>query len=167
MLRVIISDPTAGRTCVDPRQDFVQHPRDQGRRLPARRSCVMPKTTFISLIPRRNGAGIQPARQFVRYLGNFHGENMYERPTGIAIDRKAAVYIGRYSTQSRVYLDLHGNVLKRLGRDRHGNGSGDFASPNADRRERSRIVVLDAEGSRIQVLDSTATALLLSGCLSA
>jgi len=128
----------------------------------------MPKTTFISLIPRRNGAGIQPARAIRPLSRNFHGENMYERPTGIAIDRKAGrLYLADTPRNLVFILDLHGNVLKRLGRDRHGNGSGDFASPTQIAVSDHGIVVLDAEAHAFKFWISTATALVVIGLLSA
>jgi DNA-binding beta-propeller fold protein YncE len=50
-------------------------------------------------------------------------------------------------------LDLKGNVLKRVGKDRHGNGSGEFLSPTQIAASDHGIAVLDADGSRIQLLD--------------
>jgi DNA-binding beta-propeller fold protein YncE len=92
--------------------------------------------------------------QFVRYIGKFHGENMYERPTGIAIDRKAGrLYLADTPRNLVFILDLQGNVLKRLGKDRKGNGSGEFVSPTQIAVSDHGIVVLDTERSRIQVLD--------------
>jgi len=92
--------------------------------------------------------------QFVRYIGNFHGENMYERPTGIAIDRKAGrLYLADTPRNLIFVLDLQGNVLKRAGTDRHGRGSGEFVSPTQIAVSDHGVMVLDADGSRIQVLD--------------
>jgi len=54
--------------------------------------------------------------QFIRYIGNFQGENMYERPTGIAIDRKARrLYLTDTPRNLVFILDLQGNVLKTCG----------------------------------------------------
>ena len=92
--------------------------------------------------------------QFVRYIGMFHGENMYERPTGIAIDRKAGrLYLADTPRNLVFILDLQGNVLKRVGKDKNGNGSGEFVSPTQIAVSDHGIVVLDTGPSRIQILD--------------
>jgi DNA-binding beta-propeller fold protein YncE len=158
MLRVIISDPDLRAVHVfDPKgKTSFSILGDQGRRLHLPAGVAVDAEDNIYIADSEAGMVLvyNQHGQFVRYLGNFHGENMYERPTGIAIDRKAGrLYLADTPRNLVFILDLHGNVLKRLGRDRHGNGSGDFASPTQIAVSDHGIVVLDAEGSRIQVLD--------------
>ena len=82
------------------------------------------------------------------------GENVYEHPTGIAIDRKTGrLYLSDTPRNLVFILDLQGNVLKRVGKDRNGNGTGEFVSPTQIALSDHGIVVLDSERSRIQVLD--------------
>jgi len=100
------------------------------------------------LVYDRNG-------RFVRYIGRFSGESWYQFPTGIAIDRSAGHLFVADSPRNLVFmLDLHGTVLKRLGKDR-GNGTAvEFDYPTWIAVSRREIVVLDAGGSRIQIVDS-------------
>ena len=91
----------------------------------------------------------------VRYIGMFRGESMYERPTGIAIDRKAGrLYLADTPRNLVFILDLQGNILKRLGKDKNGNGSGRIRISDPDRGQRSRNRGSGYAGlSRIQILD--------------
>ena len=158
MLRVIISDPDLRAVHVfDPKgKTSFSILGDQGRRLHLPAGVAVDAEDNIYIADSEGGMVLvyNQYGQFVRYIGNFHGENMYERPTGIAIDRKAGrLYLADTPRNLVFILDLQGNVLKRVGKDRHGNGSGEFVSPTQIAVSDHGIVVLDAEGSRIQVLD--------------
>ncbi|MGC2109053.1 MAG: hypothetical protein WA655_06015 [Candidatus Korobacteraceae bacterium] len=60
-----------------------------------------------------------PYARFLRYIGNLHGENIYQRPTGIAINRPAGhLYLADTARNLIFMLDLKGNVLKRVGDDK-------------------------------------------------
>ena len=95
----------------------------------------------------RNGA-------FLRYIGNFRGEPQYARPTGIAIDRETKrIYLADTPRNLIFVLDLDGHVIKRLGRERDGSGHGEFDEPTEIAVNHEHVFVLDARGTRIQVLD--------------
>jgi len=158
MLRVIISDPDLRAVHVfDPNgKTSFSILGDQGRRLHLPAGVAVDAEDNIYIADSEAGMVLvyNQYGQFVRYIGNFHGENMYERPTGIAIDRKAGrLYLADTPRNLVFILDLQGKVLKRVGKDRHGNGSGEFASPTQIAVSDRGILVLDAEGTRIQVLD--------------
>ena len=158
MLRVIISDPDLRAVHVfDPKgKTSFSILGDQGRRLrlPAGVAVDAEDNIYIADSERGMVLVYDKHGQFVRYIGNFHGENMYERPTGIAIDRKAGrLYLADTPRNLVFILDLQGNVLKRVGKDRNGNGSGEFVSPTQIAVSDHGIVVLEAEQSRIQVLN--------------
>lgn len=90
---------------------------------------------------------------YLRTIGDFKGEAMFQNPTGIAIDREARrLYVLDSPVNQLVVLDLNGRTVKRIGsiRDRSGVR---FESPTAISVGKSAIVVLDMYGSRIQVLD--------------
>jgi DNA-binding beta-propeller fold protein YncE len=159
MLRVIISDPELRAVHVfDPKgKTSFSIPGGQGRRLHVPAGVAVDAEDNIYIADSEAGMVLvyNQYGQFVRYIGNIHGENMYERPTGIAIDRKAGrLYVADTPRNLVFVLDLQGNVLKRLGKDRHGHGSGEFLSPTQIAVSDHGIVVLDAQGSRIHVLDS-------------
>ncbi|MGA2903754.1 MAG: 6-bladed beta-propeller [Candidatus Korobacteraceae bacterium] len=156
--RVIISDPELRAVHVfDPKgKTSFSILGSQGRRLQMPAGVAVDAEDNIYIADSEQGMVLVYSQygQFVRYIGNFHGENMYERPTGIAIDRKAGrLYLADTPRNLIFVLDLQGNVLKRVGTDRHGRGSGEFASPTQIAVSDHGIVVLDAEGSRLQVLD--------------
>ena len=93
--------------------------------------------------------------RFVRYIGNFHGESWYQRPTGIAIDRDAGHLFVADSPRNLIFmLDLQGTALKRLGKSRDGTGVGEFDYPTQIAVGGHEVVVLDAGGSRIQIMDA-------------
>ncbi len=158
MLRVIISDPGLRAVHVlDPSgKTSFSILGDQGRRLrlPAGVAVDAEDNIYIADSARGIVLVYNQRGQFVRYIGMFRGENMYERPTGIAIDRKAGrLYLTDTPRNFVFILDLQGNVLKRVGRDRSGNGNGEFVAPTQIAVSDHGIVVLDKERSRIQVLD--------------
>lgn len=158
MLRVIISDPELRAVHIfDPKgKTTFSILGDQGRRLHLPAGVAVDAEDNIYIADSERGLVLvyNQYGQFIRYIGLFHGENMYERPAGIAIDRKARrLYLADTPRNLVFILDLEGNVLKRLGKDRHGNGSGEFASPTLIAVSDHGVVVLDAERSRIQILD--------------
>ncbi len=158
MMRVVISDPDLRAVhVIDPKgKTSFSILGDQGRRLQLPAGIAVDAEDNIYVADSERGMVLVYNRygQFVRYIGRFHGENMYERPTGIAIDRKAGrLYLADTARNLVFVLDLQGNVLKRVGKDRNGNGSGEFVSPTQIAVSDHGIVVLDTERSRIQVLD--------------
>lgn len=158
MLRVIISDPELPAVHVfDPKgKTSFSILGDQGRRLRRPGGVAVDAEDNIYIADSERGVVLvyNQYGQFVRYIGNFLGENMYERPTGIAIDRKARrLYLADTPRNLVFILDLQGNVLKRLGKDRNGIGSGEFISPTQIAVSGHGIVVLDSKGARLQVLD--------------
>ncbi len=157
-LRVIISDPDLRAVHVlDPRgKTSFSIQGDQGRRLQLPAGVAVDAEDNIYIADSERGIVLvyNQQGQFVRYIGMFHGESMYERPTGIAVERKLRRLYVADTPRNLVYiLDLQGNVVKRLGKDRSGHGSGEFVSPTHIAVSDHGIVVLDAEQSRIQVLD--------------
>jgi sugar lactone lactonase YvrE len=157
-LRVIISDPDLRTVHVfDPKgKTSFSIVGDQDRRLhlPAGVAVDAEDNIYIADSERGMVLVYNQDGQFVRYIGTFRGESMYEGPNGIAIDRKAGrLYLTDTPRNLVFILDLQGNVLKRVGKDRNGNGSGEFLSPTLIAVSDHGIVVLDTDRSRIQVLD--------------
>ncbi len=93
------------------------------------------------------------AGNFLRYIGEYHGEPDYARPQGIVIDAKRRHLFVVDTPRNQVFeLDLEGHILKRLGKNRRGEGIGEFDSPTDVTLNHERIFVLDRSGTRIQVL---------------
>ena len=104
--------------------------------------------------------------KFLRYIGNFHGENMYQGPSGIAIDRKAGhLYLLDSPRGLLLMLDLKGNVLKSTGKqwddnggfelkNRNNTGAGKaFNNPTEIAVNDDEVTVLDMAGTRVQIMD--------------
>lgn len=94
--------------------------------------------------------------RFIRQLGRFHGENMFQQPTGIAIDRvRGRLYVLDSPLNELVAMDLNGRLIKRIGGFR--DPSVEFDYPTEVAVEDNTIVVLDTFGTRIVVLDAEGT----------
>jgi len=103
--------------------------------------------------------------RFLRYIGDFNGENMYQGPSGIAIDRNAGHLYLLDSPRHLVFmLDLEGNVLKRTGQTwddsgaieltrRNKTGPRMFSEPTEIAVNHDEVVVLDKVGTRVQIMD--------------
>lgn len=103
--------------------------------------------------------------RFLRYIGDFNGENMYQGPSGIAIDRNAGhLYLLDGPRHLLFMLDLEGNVLRRTGQTwddnraieltrRSPTGPRRFSNPTEVAINHDEVVVLDKVGTRVQIMD--------------
>ena len=99
--------------------------------------------------------------RFVRTIGRFGDEGLFERPTAIAIDRKSGhLYILDPPRHVLFIVDLEGKVLARVGATDAASGfstrvgsaePGRFENPKAVLVHKDELIVLD--GRRIHVLD--------------
>jgi DNA-binding beta-propeller fold protein YncE len=95
-----------------------------------------------------------PDGQFLRDIGDFHGESMFQHPTGIAIDRASnRLYVLDSPLNEIVVLDLSGKTLKRIGGIHSRNTNVKLDLPTAIAVANGFIAVLDTHNSRMQVLD--------------
>ena len=112
-----------------------------------------------------------PHGQFLRYIGNFHGERMYQGPSGIAIDRKAGhLYLVDSPRHLVLLLDLQGNLLRRNGVQwddsagfelKRRDDAQPFNNPTEIAVNGDEVAVLDTAGTRVQIMDLECN--LLSG----
>jgi len=103
--------------------------------------------------------------RFLREIGTFHGEALYERLTGIAIDREAGhIYLADGPRNVVVMLDLQGNQLVRMGEGRSSSPPGqlirrdartpqEFDYPTDIAVAGGEVAVLDRNGTRVHILD--------------
>jgi DNA-binding beta-propeller fold protein YncE len=95
-----------------------------------------------------------PRGNFVRYIGKIDDESLFDYPTGIAIDRaNARIYLLDTPRNVLLILDLHGNILKRVGRRSTDEVPVEFVAPSEITMNGDEVVVLDSAGSRLQVFD--------------
>ena len=167
--RVILSDPGIPAVHVlDPkRKTSFSILGGQGRRLRSPAGVAVDGEDNIYVADSDRGMVLvyDQYGKFVRYIGNFHGENMYQRPTGIAIDRKAGhLYLADSPRHLIFILDLEGHLLKRVGdqwddtngetlKSRKDIGPGKFDYPTEIAVSDHQVAVLDMAGTRVQIMD--------------
>ena len=99
-------------------------------------------------------AVFDPNGGFLHYIGDYKGENDYQSPQAIAIDRKAGrLYLVDTPRNLVFVLDLTGRVLRRVGIYHDGSGTGKFTDPTDIVVSHNHVYVLDNSGTRIQILD--------------
>ncbi len=167
--RVILSDPAIPAIHVlDPRKKTsFSILGGQGRRLQSPGAVAVDGQDNIYVADSKRGMVLvyDQFGKFVRYIGSFHGENMYQRVTGIAIDRKAGhLYLADSPRHLIFMLDLQGNLLKRVGKKSDDTGSGELKRRNSPGPEAfndpteiavsdREVAVLDRAGTRVQIMD--------------
>jgi sugar lactone lactonase YvrE len=161
--RLVISDPDAGAVHVldpDGRTSF-RVVSGEGHRLQQPLGVAVDADDNIYVADSARGMLVVFDRygNFVRYIGNYEGENEYTSPHGIAIDQKAGRLYLVDSPRDLVFvLDLAGKVLGRFGKYRDGTGVGTFDHPTDIAVNHGHIFVLDNWGTRVQVIDSASNA---------
>lgn len=94
-----------------------------------------------------------PDAVFLRELGLFQDEPMFQEPTGVAIDRTSGhLYVLDTPASELVEMDLQGNVVRRAGGRRSLLGV-HLDHPTELALRDSAMVVLDQFGTRVTVLD--------------
>ncbi len=103
--------------------------------------------------------------RFLRRIGEFHGENLYQSITGLAIDRKEGrLYLADGARHLVFILDLQGNELKRVGQNprqrtdegltvRNYAAPHEFNYPTDIAVGERAVVVLDSGGTRVRLMD--------------
>ena len=161
--RLIISDPGADAVHVlDPTgKTSFRIVTGEGRRLqrPAGVAVDADDNIYVADSERGMLAVFDRYGNFMRYIGNYQGENEYESPQGIAIDRKAARLYLADSPRNLVFiLELTGKILKRIGKYHDGTGVGEFDDPTDIVFKHNQVYVLDRSGTRVQIMDAECNA---------
>ncbi len=163
--RVIVTDPTAHTVHVLDYEgkDSFRIVGGPGRRLRKPYGVAVDGEDNIYVCDYERGMVLvyNSGGRFLRYIGELEGEGLYEAPRGIAIDRKAGhIYLIDTLLHRLFILDLQGNVLRStplMAGFGNRNGStkpGEFKYPVGIAVHNDEIFVLDANGIRLQVLDS-------------
>jgi DNA-binding beta-propeller fold protein YncE len=97
-----------------------------------------------------------PQGRFVRSIGDYHGESMFDSPTGIAIDRRAGrLFVLDSRVGQLVVLDLEGHIVRRVGNRRDRANKIVFDHPSAVALGSGLLVVVDADATRMNVFDES------------
>lgn len=95
-----------------------------------------------------------PQGRFIRDVGSFKGETLFQSPSGIAIDRQAGhLYVLDSPANQLVMLDLQGRVLRKTGNQRSQANGVSLDYPAEIALGKDQLVILDSANSRIQVFD--------------
>ncbi len=167
--RVILSDPSIPAVHVldSKRKTSFSILGGQGHRLQSTAGVAVDGEDNIYVADSKRGMVLvyDQYGRFLRYIGNVHGENAYQRPSGIAIDRKAGhLYLADSPRHLIFMLDLEGNLLKRVGKQgddtskgelkrRNNTGPGAFNDPTQIAVSDHEVAVLDTAGTRVQIMD--------------
>jgi DNA-binding beta-propeller fold protein YncE len=155
---LIISDPAANSVHVlDPEgHESFRIVGGEGRRLQTPAGVAVDSEDHIYVGDCERGMVLvyAPDGRFVRYVGDFKGENYFQCPTGIAVDRRTGRLFVLDTPQHYLYvMDLQGNVVRRIGKRRGGTGKGEFTEPTEIAVANDQVAVLDAGSTRIQLFD--------------
>ncbi len=153
--RLIVSDGLASSVHVlEPDRSF-RISGGPGRALREPAGVAVDAADNIYVADRKRGLVLvfDPQGRFLRPIGLFRGESVFQEPTAIAIDRPTGqLFVLDSPANELLVFDLQGTVLRRAGGPRRINGVS-FDLPTEIAVRGQRVVVVDAVGTRVQVLD--------------
>jgi sugar lactone lactonase YvrE len=156
--RLVVSDPGATAVHVlDPRgKTSFRVMTGKGRRIRVPGGVAVDSAGNIYVADPDRGmvAVLDGHGSFVRYIGSYHGEPQYARPTGIAIDRlRQRLFLVDTPRNMIFELTLDGKEIRKAGKGRDSTGTTEFDFPTDIAYSKDRVFVLDRWGSRVQVFD--------------
>ena len=109
---------------------------------------------YVTDMERGRIAVYNPDGKFLKYIGKFKDEGLFQAPRAIAIDRASGrIYLADTARNFILILDLNGKVLAQVGKRGGGEGPAEFKQPTDIAIYGSEVFVLDRANSRVQVLD--------------
>jgi sugar lactone lactonase YvrE len=91
---------------------------------------------------------------FLRYMGNFKDEGLFEKPESIAIDPATGhIFVADSERGFVVILDADGQIFAEIGKRGGGDGPAEFREPTAIAIDKQNLFVFDKYKNRIQILD--------------
>lgn len=154
--RVIIADPNRAAVHVlEPKgKNSFRIAGGPQLRLRAPASVAVDKDDRIYVADSERGVVLvfNPEGYYLRTIGQYSGESMFQAPSAIAIDRQLGhLYVIDAPMREVLILDLSGRLLTRVGGPRDKSGKVRFDNPVDVAVCAGKLVVLDG-GSRIHVL---------------
>lgn len=153
--RLIIADPDVPAIHVLDGKNSFRIQGGEGRRLQRPSGLAVDAENNIYVADEKVGSILiySPDGTFSRMLGRYRDENMFERPSGLAIDRENGfLYVLDSAANELLKLNLDGRVLNQVG-GRRSASDVTFDRPTQVAARAGRIVVVDAEGTRVRVFD--------------
>lgn len=153
--RLIVADPNRAAVHVleEKGKDSFRIAGGPQLRLHAPSSVAVDKSDNIYVADSDRGVVLlfNPDGYYLRTIGQFSGESMFQAPAAIAIDQQLGhLYVIDAPMHELFILDLSGRLLNRVGGPRDKSGKVRFDNPVDVAVSAGKVVVLDA-GSRIHV----------------
>jgi sugar lactone lactonase YvrE len=152
--RVIVCDPAADSVHVlDGAQSF-RLLTGPNRRLikPAGIAVDASDNIYISDSERGLVAVYDPSGRFLHYIGKLGDESLFHEPTALAVVGER-LYVLDSERHALFIMGFDGRVVRRVGRYDHNDVHIDFEFPSAIVAGQQQLVILDAGGSRLNILD--------------
>lgn len=152
--RVIVSDPAATSVHILDGVNSFRLLTGADRRLikPAGIAVDSADNIYIADPERALVVVYDRAGHFLRDIGKLGNETLFYRPIAIAICDEN-LYVLDSDRHALFVMDLQGHVLRRVGRSKGNDVIVDFDFPSAIVKGNQQLVVLDAGGSRISMLE--------------
>lgn len=157
-LRVLITEPTTGTVHIldfaNGRYSQIDTTRGDRMSFPYGIAVGADNSIYVTDLKRGRIAVYNAQGKFMRYVGEFKRESLFENPRSIAVDRATGrIYVADTTRNFIVILDHSGEILAQIGKRGGGNGSAEFKEPIEIAIYESEVFVLDRKNFRVQVLD--------------
>ena len=156
--RVLITEPAKRMVHVldfeNRRYTRINGARDDRMAYPYAVAADAANRIYVTDLERGRIAVYDANGKFVKYIGRFKREGLFDRPHSIAIDRATGrIFLADTARGFVLILDLDGKILAQIGKRGGGDGPGEFRKPSEIALYEQNVFVFDQQTSRIQVLD--------------
>ncbi len=157
-LRVLITEPTTQRVHIldfaNRKYSHIDVTRGDRMSFPYAIAVDAENSIYITDLKRGRIAIYTAEGKFIKYIGDFKGEGLFENPRSIAIDRASGrIYLADTTRNFILILDHDGKTLAQIGKRGGGNGPAQFNEPTEIAVYENEVFVLDRQNARIQVLN--------------
>lgn len=158
--RVIVADPSGASVHVLSEGRSFRILTGESRRVqtPAGVAVDAESNIYIADADRGVVAVYDSAGRFLRYIGDLHGETLFYRPAGLAIDRRTArLYVIDTDRNEMFIMDTVGHEIGRASRSNSQAGRVELQAPTEVAVGDGEVAILDAGGTRVWLagLDGT------------
>jgi len=153
--RLLIADPgIRGVHIYDfekQKYQFLKGPRGNAFGSPIDVVCDEADNIYVSDSMRARIYVFDTKGKFLRFIGGANQEPRLQRPTGMAIDKKAQrIYVTDTLRHQVLVIGLNGSLIRAIGK--RGKGPGEFNFPTALTLSSGNLYVVDSMNFRIQTL---------------
>lgn len=156
--RVLITEPTTGMVHIldfeKRRYSRIDGAKGDRMSVPYGIAVDADNNIYVTDLKRGRIAVYNADGKFKGYIGNIKGENLFENPRSIAIDRATGrIYVADSKRNFVIILDHGGKILAQIGKRGGGVDPAEFKGPTEITVYQNEVFVLDQQNGRVQVLD--------------